>query len=118
MTIQQAIAQADALRPNPLPEPQKVGWVQDLERRTAREVGAPVPDFGKESDGQLSIAEEYSMLYVLYLCAMIDLALGEYESYDQTAQVFNTLADRYKKQYLRSHLPPAQGYRHLWEARE
>lgn len=114
MTIQQAIAQADALRPNPLPEPQKVGWVQDLERRTAREVGAPVPEFGQSGDGELRIEAEYSMLYVLYLCAMIDLALGEYESYDQTVQVFNALADTYKKQYLRAHLPPCGAYRNLW----
>jgi len=110
--------EADRMRPNPLEDGVKAGWVAAMEVRTAEETGrtADLLHWPEDGDQALSVSEEHSGIYVLYLCAMIDFALGEYESYSAAITLFNAAMEDYKKSHLRHHLPQAGDYKNVWRS--
>ena len=116
MTLQEVLMEADRLRPNPLDDGQKAGWVAAMEVRVAEETGRQAPLLRWPEDGQcaLTLPPEYASLYVLYLCARIDFALGEYEGYNGAITLYNATLGDYKKSHLRRNLPEKRTYVHVW----
>jgi hypothetical protein len=55
------------------------------------------------NDTKLSVPLPYSRLYTWYLVAMIDLALCDYEAYQNDITVYNEAFDDYAKYYVRTH---------------
>lgn len=114
MTIAEAIAAADALRPgNPYSEAQKRAWLMMLDGRIRLEVqqGDPqtVPVYPAPEEGTASptllVPEPFSEIYPAYLESRIDFADLEWEAYSVSARNYNALYDGYAKWYLRGHRP-------------
>lgn len=76
MTLLDAIARADGIRPNSVPAEVKAGWVQEVEEIFCEMTG-------KESENKFPENRELLMDngYVFYVCAMIDLANKDTELY-------------------------------------
>ena len=114
MTVTEAIAQANALRPgNPYTDAQKRAWLTALDGRIWLEVqqgdpdGAPVypvPAEGEEEPELLAPAP-YDRLYPAWLIAQVDFADLEWEAYAVSARVYNGLFEDYAKYWLRQHRP-------------
>lgn len=116
MTINEALAAADGLRPNPLSDMEKANWLLGFERRLLRELGEEYPNMSYPKSGgeQLSAQGGFEEIYVLYLCAKIDFALREYDGWNNTVLMLNSLIEDYKKQHLRDRLPDAAAAKGVW----
>lgn len=107
MTANKVIEQVDALRPNPYSEEQKLGWISNLEEMvqclivessTVNRLAYP-----EDMDKELMIPAPFDNLYQLYLETMIDYYNREYGNYNNSAMMFGTRFDEYKKAYIRRH---------------
>lgn len=113
MTIAEAIARADTLRPgNPYSEAQKRAWLAALDGRIWLEVHQgdqdemPVyPETEEGTSPALLVHAPFDELYPAYLESQIDFADLEWEAYSVSARSYNALYDGYAKWYLRQHRP-------------
>ena len=62
--------------------------------------------FPKDCDRELIVKEPYDNIYTLYLIAMSDFFSGEMENYAASAALFDTAYAEFRKNYIRSHIPP------------
>lgn len=120
MTIDQAIAMCDALRPNQYPRELKVLWLSKLDGRIFRELlmthadcaGDSFAGYDGTTDGgtALLVPEPYSAdLYNYFLQAQIDKENGETTRYNQSITMYNSAFRAYENHYHRSHLPLSVG---------
>ncbi len=96
MTLGQILGRIDTLRPNAWTPEQKTAWVSDLEailwtqiflqNPTAREPYSPAQD---DERTLLLLPDGWQRVYIAYLCAMIDLANGEYDQFQNSMSQFN-----------------------------
>lgn len=105
MTIKQAIARADALRPNALAEERKADWAEELEGRLALVMGTEVPARRWPQDRTLTMPAPYDSVYELYLCAMIDWANQETGLYANDMALFNAAWNAALAWWRREHDP-------------
>ena len=99
MTLQQAITRADALKPNAVPEAEKIRWLSVLEGMIKDEIA----DTHEGWDEPLSCGElagpsdtlfappPYDDVYVFWLLAKIDFACGEFDAYANSSGAFNSV---------------------------
>ena len=120
MTIDDAIRQADALKPNVVRRAAKVEWLDRVERA----VKAGVIDLHEGSDAVgfegygaltpgdtvLLAPEPHAQLYVYWLCCQIDLALNELERYTNSMILYNNASIQYARWY-NSTVKPLRGPR-------
>ena len=121
MTIFEAIARADLLRPNELSPAGKLRWLSTLDGQVWTELlalheGGPESFSGYDGDTELRTTEllipwPYDELYPRYLVMRIDLEHGEVERYNNDAAAFNRLWQSYAAHYNRTHFP--KGVRRL-----
>lgn len=120
MTIDQAIALCDALRPNGYPRGLKVGWLSKLDGRIFRELLMTHADCPSDSftgyedttDGatQLLVPAPYcDDIYNYFLQAQIDKENGETTRYNQSITMYNAAFRAYENHYHRCHLPVSAG---------
>lgn len=125
MTIDDAIALCDALRPNQYPRSIKVAWLSKLDGRLYHELlqthaDCPMDSFvgyTEDTDGttQLLVPEPYcGDLYNYFLQAQIDKENGEATRYNQSVTMYNSAFRAYANHYHRSHLPLSAGSRFLF----
>lgn len=115
MTLNEAIAKADNLKPNNYKYPQKVQWISDIDGMIFHElIENRVSDeeisweaYSEESDpSQVLLAEDpYSEMYIFYIGAKIDYYNGEYTRYANYMQSFNDKYQAYADYYVRNHMP-------------
>ena len=125
MTIQEAIALCDELRPNHYPEEMKIRWLSKLDGRIFRELlqthaDCPVDRF----DGYNATTAEDTVLlvpapydedvYNYFLQAQIDKENGETTRYNQSITMYNAAYRAYANAYHRDHMPLSQGSRFLF----
>lgn len=102
MTAKEAILQADAVRPNTISELTKLQWLRQLDMELRREVlnksevGAAYDGVGLDvqvlgPSAVLLAPSDLAGMYVHWLCAQVDLALGELERYAADAALYNSL---------------------------
>jgi hypothetical protein len=118
MTIFEAIALADRLRPNELDPALKLRWLSALDGQIHAELWeahleTPQPFPGYDGDTelretQLLVPRPYDELYVVYLVMRIDLEHGELERYNNSAARFNQLWRSYAANYCRNHRPKGE----------
>ena len=94
MTVKNAIAFADGIRPNAFQTGMKLDWLNRMEHEVASSVmGIALPSieaYTEESmDYELIVPMPFDDLYALYLIAMIDMANGEYTKYQNSYEVYN-----------------------------
>lgn len=81
MNLREAMAFADALRPNTVDEVLKSKWLERLEGELAETLQVDAPEWVWPEDQELIMPEPVDMLYVYYLCALIDWAQLDLELY-------------------------------------
>lgn len=119
MTIDEAIKEIDALKPNAYPEDIKVRWLSRIDGTIKREVidtheggeSQPFEGYSEDQLGQgvqMLVPEPYSELYVHYLASQIDLHNAETARYNNSSIVFNTAYQTFTDWYNRTHLPMQQ----------
>lgn len=77
MTLLDAIAQADGLRPNTIPADVKAQWVEEIEEIYAEMMGVETEN-GFPNNKELLLPRGH----VWHVCAMIDLANKDFEFYN------------------------------------
>ena len=103
MKLLNAIKEADALRPNDIPDEHKAGWIFALEGDFAEMYGVDPPANTFPQDCELLVEYPYDDLYVPYLCARIDHANEETNLYQADMAQANMLIARAKAHYRRHH---------------
>ena len=113
MTINDAIKHADSMKPNTFSDEEKFRWISDLDGMICRLVAQEkegveyvCPD---DMDTQLLVRAPFEGIYALWLEAQIDFHNREYNEYNNTIQMFNSLFEEYKKAYIREIMPAASG---------
>jgi hypothetical protein len=115
MTIFEAIAQADLLRPNELDPAVKLRWLSTLDGQIHAELlsahaDPPGPFSGYDETTELQstrllVDKPYDELYPRYLLMRIDLEHGELDRYNNDAAVFNRLWQSTAAHHCRTHTP-------------
>lgn len=117
MTVHEAIAEADLLKPNMFGEAEKIKWLSRLETRIYEEVicthkynegEEPITFNGlKEGDGEkeLLVGQPYDEMYIHWLEAMIDYHNMETEGFNNANAVFESVYGSFRNAYNQSHRP-------------
>lgn len=114
MTIHEAIARVDAVKPNRFKEAQKIAWLGNLEGQIFNELvlthECPNPirriafDENMDTDQQLIVPHPYDEVYILYLQSQIDLNNMEIAKYNNSKTLYNnayqTLVDYWNRSYM------------------
>lgn len=120
MTIQQAIEMTDAQKPNGYSDKDKIHWLDKLDRVIWETVIITHEDAPEEAfegyteetdlDTELLADEAYSDLYIKWLGAQIDYANQEIQRYNNSATMFGSMMNEYRKDYNRKHRPVRNPY--------
>lgn len=122
MKIIEAINQLDALKPNTYSGSEKIVWLSRLDAMIKKNIidtheGGDVTftgyDEGTDQSTELIVAEPYDEMYLRWLEAQIDYANGEYERYNNSVDMFNTVYTEYKKYYNRTHTPKSKEFKYF-----
>lgn len=114
MTIIEAINGIDALKPNQYTQEQKIEWLSKIDGLIKEQVvdthegGEDIVNIDYSIapiNTKLLIPPPYDEIYLHYLTMKIDYAMGEYQKYNNSAQVYNTALQEYKRWYNREHMP-------------
>lgn len=120
MKVKEAIQEVDNLKPNMYTDADKVLWLTRLDLRIKREIidtherleGDPdLSDFtgyvntteGKEAE--LIAGEPYAEMYVHWLEAQIDYYNLEYDGFNASNAVFESVLGLYRNYWNRTHMP-------------
>ena len=118
MTIGEAIAAVQSIKPTPLPRAQLVRWLDEVDRTVVRELahthcyGTDLqfdgydPDADTGADDVLLLAPKpYDRMYVYFLCAQIDKHNQEFDLYQNNAALYNLAYNDYAAYYNRQIAP-------------
>lgn len=115
MTINEAVARVDEIRPNQYSAQRKQAWVLTVEKLIKHDVydvhehsdDDVFTDFESDTllDDKLYVDDAYSDLYVYYLCTMIDWNNAENGRYNNDAEMYNSTYSDYIAWYNRTHKP-------------
>ena len=103
MTINKAIAAADAMRPNAYSAEDKRVWVNQVERQLQEFTGADYTFYtSADMDKDLLLPEAWCDIYVLYIASMCDFWEQDTAKYNVSAALYNSRLTEYKQEYRRS----------------
>lgn len=118
MTISEAIAEVDHLKPNMYGEKEKVRWLSRLDTRIQRDIldthetseDDGLPEFDGYTDDTsgdtvLLAKEPYDEMYVHWLSAQIDYANRELESFNSSNAMFESVFASFRNYWNRTHMP-------------
>ena len=115
MTIHEAIARVDAVKPNRFKEAQKIAWLGNLEGQIFNELvltheHPPMIvqlDFNEnmDTDQKLIAPHPYDEVYVLYLQSKIDLGNQEIAKYQNSKALYNNAYAILRDYWKRTHMP-------------
>ena len=120
MTIREAIAQLDNIKPNVYDIPTKVKWLESLDSKIktsiidTHEGGEAVymPKYSPANiDQELLVGGVYDDMYIHWLKAMIDLSNNEYDLYNNEKAVFEALYVEFENYYNRTHMPISKNFK-------
>lgn len=115
MTLAEAVARVDALKPNSFSYAQKLAWLSALDGAVATEVINTHEGEKEEWSGEytlstppdtpLLIPAPYDETYLRYLEAQMDYANGEYERFNNSNAMYTAAFGAYANHYNRTHMP-------------
>lgn len=111
MTLVNAIARADGIRPNTIPAETKAAWVYELEAEFAESMGVEIPENPFPDDGELLMPDAYGSSYVWHVCKMISAANKDAEVYALDSQMAQKEKGRALAWYRRNH----ESKRRVWK---
>ena len=117
MTIEQAIAKIDSLKPNTYTDMDKLAWLNELDGRIKAEIVDTHEDadevyyFGYNEDTDfettLIVPPPYDDIYIKWLESKIDYANNEYAKYNNSTTALNSAYQAFERYYNRQHMPKA-----------
>ena len=115
MTIIEAIAIIDAVKPNGYSQEEKIRWLSKLDGKIKEEIidthegGENKPfsvyNANTDLDTQLLVDEPYTDIYRYWLEAQIDYANAEYGKYNNSITTYNAVYANYQRAYNRKNMP-------------
>lgn len=90
MTLQNAMAQANNLRPNMLPEDILAHFVHEIDCQAAELMELETPAQTWPEDAELLLPAPHDDVYVFYLMAMIDNLNEDAALYQNDMEIFNS----------------------------
>ncbi len=107
MTLNTCLALTDTILPNSMDVEVKCRWLSELEGRIRVELLGESPsgtpfDLTESGHAELTVPYPYDQLYWMYLCAMIEYAMGDTARYENGAALFNTAYQNYAKYLIRT----------------
>lgn len=115
MTVKEAIALVDRLKPNRFSEEDKIKWLSEIDGLIVRELvetheNSPLEGvfegYNKSDKSTDLIAPyPYDTLYRWYLESQIDLGNMEIDKYNNSKTMFNNAYLTYTDYYNRTHMP-------------
>lgn len=120
MTIIEAIAKINNIKPNSFTQDQKIGWLSTLDGMIKRfvidthEGGEDIIFNGYDADSintELLVPAPFDGIYMRWLEAQMDYANGEYGKYNNAIITYNTEYEAFANYYNRTHMPKAKGTR-------
>lgn len=122
MTVSQAIAAADALRPNAFSQGQKLNWLNEAEGEVQINVLLREPEavviyaLPDDADTALIAPLPHDKQYVDYLIAQIDFHNGDYEKYANDAALYNEQFGAFMRWYAQKYRPAERRHFGITEA--
>lgn len=114
MTINKAIEKAIKIHPDTFTDEQKCGWISELDGKIALETMHKSDfkgyEFPRDGENELLVKAPYDNIYELYIIAMGDFHSGETASYASSASMFMRSYEEFRKNYIRTHMPPQQEF--------
>ena len=112
-TIKGTIEYVDRVKINPYGDEEKYRWISELDgmvRRTVMQDSSVVAyRFPDDGELELVVPYPYDNIYALWLEAKIDFYDKRFEDYNNTAAMFYSVFDEYKKAYIRENMPRSSG---------
>jgi len=115
MTIAQAIAKINTLKPNSYSDEEKIGWLSELDRRIKEEIidtheGSETVKFDGYTANtsiatDLLVPAPHDDLYIYWMESKIDYWNGENRRYNNSISMFNATYSEYAKYYNRTNMP-------------
>ena len=115
MTISEAIARVDALKPNRFKQGQKITWLGNLEGQIFNELvmthentaNIQRVEFSEDMnmEQQLIAPSPYDEVYILYLQSQIDLGNMEIAKYNNSKTLYNNAYQTLVDYWNRTHMP-------------
>lgn len=115
MTITEAIAMIDSIKPNTYTHAQKISWLSTLDEMIKKEIidtheGGEAVDFsgyGEDTNinTPLLVPSPYDELYIFWMESKIDYWNGESAKYNNSITMFNNAYSTYQEYYNRLHRP-------------
>ena len=108
MKISEVLARVKEVKPNPFSEDTLLNWLNDIEGKVQTEAldrkpeGVEVYTLPEDLDRELTLPKPYDECYMLYVQAQIDFALQEFDTYNNTMQMFNTAFREVRNYYVRT----------------
>ena len=129
MTVSEAIALVDSLKPNKISSTVKVGWLSDIDGLICRELletheGNPLTEEftgyaeGRDDDKELIVPFPYSTLYRWYLESQIDLANMEITKFNHSSTMYNNEYRTFADYWNRTHMPKGNATKFTFTARK
>jgi hypothetical protein len=124
MTILEAIARVDAVKPNVCQQSEKIKWLSELDGIVKNEIidthegGEGVTFSGYTEDTNLNtvllVPAPYDEVYIRFLEMRIDYANNEYGKYNNSMMMYNSAYNAFEKHYNRDHMPISRGSRFIF----
>ena len=115
MTINEAIAKHDTLKPNGYSQSEKIGWLSIVDGMIKNNIidthegGEDVTFNGYDNDTpldtELLVKAPYDELYISWLSSKVDFFNGEYLKYNNNIVRYNDTLTAYANYYNRTHMP-------------
>ena len=117
MTAKEAIARADAMKPNAVTEAEKLRWLTTLEGMIKDEIvdtheGWVVAPYGGAPlalTDPLFVPPPYDGVYVFWIMAKIDFLNGEFDAYGNSTAMFANAFSAYADHINRTMAPKSAG---------
>ncbi|MBE6693385.1 MAG: M20 family metallopeptidase [Ruminococcaceae bacterium] len=114
MTVSEAIARVDTLKPNDISLDEKLRWLSELDGRIKLEVidthegGGEVgfrPYTQDNTDAVLLVPFPHDDIYIHWLSMQISYVQGELKKYNAAAALYNSALSGFKQYYNSVHMP-------------
>ena len=105
MTLSDAIARTDALRPNSFTRRQKLDWLSALDGAVMAELINTHEGGESAPDTRLLVPPPYEEVYLRYLEAQMDYANGEFDRFNNSNAMYAAAWTAFANYYNRTHMP-------------
>lgn len=111
-TINEVMERVQRTKPNSMDSLDKARVLLELDRRIYEEITAedepdrlPPAAWPEDGDAQLVVRSPYDNLYDLYLTAMVEFWMRDYEEYNNTVDQFQQAYNEFRSRWRRDHRP-------------